>query len=89
MAEDTNKPVSDFLDQSEIDKLLAQNVEPAQAKSVLLGGTQPLGQNAKIEPYDIRPSSPKPNSVASASSTRTLSATSAPASPSIFAWSSA
>jgi flagellar motor switch protein FliM len=54
MAEDTNKPVSDFLDQSEIDKLLAQNVEPAQAKSVLLGGTQPLGQNAKIEPYDFR-----------------------------------
>ena len=54
MADDPSTPASDFLDQSEIDKLLAQTGESAQPKSVLLGGALPPGESAKVEAYDFR-----------------------------------
>lgn len=54
MADDPQKPVVDFLDQSEIDKLLAQNVEAPTNKPVLLGANAASGSTLKIEPYDFR-----------------------------------
>ncbi|HEX3730547.1 MAG TPA: flagellar motor switch protein FliM [Opitutaceae bacterium] len=58
MADEPNKPATDFLDQSEIDKLLAQtNTQPA-AKTLLVGadGRRSDGDGApvKIESYDFR-----------------------------------
>ena len=55
MADDPQKPQSDFLDQSEIDKILAQQAAEAQA---LKGGgsfssVSDLG-GPKVEPYDFR-----------------------------------
>lgn len=51
MAEDPAKPVSDFLDQSEIDRLIAE----ASAPKTTVLGTQVLQAGApKIEPYDFR-----------------------------------
>jgi flagellar motor switch protein FliM len=52
MAEDPQKPATDFLDQSEIDRLLAQTVETQPAKPVLLGAA--ANSTLKIEPYDFR-----------------------------------
>ncbi|HZZ58452.1 MAG TPA: flagellar motor switch protein FliM [Opitutaceae bacterium] len=60
MADDPNqpnpaKPPGEFLDQSEIDKLLAQTVEPAPDKSVLVkSGDGDDHGAAKIEAYDFR-----------------------------------
>ncbi len=54
MAEDPQKSVSDFLDQSEIDKLLAQTAEAAPKKAVLGGSHLAAGEAPKIEPYDFR-----------------------------------
>lgn len=54
MAEDPQKSVSDFLDQSEIDKLLAQTAEAAPKKTVLGGAHLATGEMPKIEPYDFR-----------------------------------
>ncbi len=54
MAEDPQNSVSDFLDQSEIDKLLAQTAEAAPKKLVLGGGHLAAGETPKIEPYDFR-----------------------------------
>jgi flagellar motor switch protein FliM len=51
MADETPKPATDFLDQSEIDKLLAQSVETAAPKTVIVGGA---ASSAKVEPYDFR-----------------------------------
>lgn len=53
MADDPQKPVTDFLDQSEIDKLLAQTVEVQAARKV--GGLVAEAAVApKVEPYDFR-----------------------------------
>src|SRR6266481_5239072 len=56
MAEAPQKPASDFLDQSEIDKLIAQTSESAAPKPLVIGvgsnGAMPIG--TKIEPYDFR-----------------------------------
>jgi len=57
MAEEPDKPASDFLDQSEIDKLLAQTAEAAPPKALLIkaDGRRPDGSGApKIENYDFR-----------------------------------
>jgi flagellar motor switch protein FliM len=58
MSEEPAKPASDFLDQSEIDKLLAQTTEQAASKQVLItsdgrrGGEGVAGP--KVENYDFR-----------------------------------
>ena len=55
MAENPNPPASDFLDQSEIDKLLAQTVEASAPKQQLLRADGAKGDHAlKVEPYDFR-----------------------------------
>jgi flagellar motor switch protein FliM len=54
MAEDPNKPASDFLDQSEIDKILAQTAEVAQVKKGGHFANGDQGAAPKIEPYDFR-----------------------------------
>ena len=54
MAEDPQKPASDFLDQNEIDKLLAQTVEAQPKKSMLIGAGLDPTAALKIEPYDFR-----------------------------------
>jgi flagellar motor switch protein FliM len=60
MADDPQKADSDFLDQSEIDKLLAQQVPgnaAGIAKRTLIradGRRTPGGQAVKVEPYDFR-----------------------------------
>jgi flagellar motor switch protein FliM len=54
MAEDPSNPVSDFLDQNEIDRLLAQNVEAPPKNSVHILAGSPAGAALKIEPYDFR-----------------------------------
>lgn len=51
---DDQKPVSDFLDQSEIDKLLAQNAEASEPKTLVIGGNGVDSSKAKIEAYDFR-----------------------------------
>lgn len=53
MAEDPQKPATDFLDQSEIDKLLAQTAETQPNKPVVVGPTA-VASTLKIEPYDFR-----------------------------------
>jgi len=58
MADEPAKPASDFLDQSEIDKLLAQTTEQAANKQVLVTtdgrrGTEGAAA-AKVENYDFR-----------------------------------
>jgi len=57
MAADPNQPTSDFLDQSEIDKLLAQGAagESAVAKRTLIRADGKRGsETIKVEPYDFR-----------------------------------
>src|SRR4051812_4371821 len=54
MADDLPSPTTDFLDQSEIDRLIAQTVETQAPKAAVIGA-QSGGQAApKIEPYDFR-----------------------------------
>jgi len=45
---------SDFLDQSEIDKLLAQTAEQTDGKALLVSQDAGSGQMAKVEPFDFR-----------------------------------
>jgi flagellar motor switch protein FliM len=58
MADEPAKPASDFLDQSEIDKLLAQTTEQAANKQVLVTAEGRRGADgaaaAKVENYDFR-----------------------------------
>ncbi len=54
MAEDPQKSVADFLDQNEIDKLLAQTAEAVPKKAVLGGAVLAAGVAPKVEPYDFR-----------------------------------
>ncbi|MBI5766923.1 MAG: FliM/FliN family flagellar motor switch protein [Verrucomicrobia bacterium] len=54
MADDPQKATSDFLDQSEIDKLIAQTVETQAPKTAVLGVAGDLGAATKIEAYDFR-----------------------------------
>jgi flagellar motor switch protein FliM len=57
MAEDPNKPAADFLDQSEIDKLLAQETIASAPKQVFIradGQRTALGTSLKVETYDFR-----------------------------------
>lgn len=54
MAEAPQKSVSDFLDQNEIDKLLAQTAEAVPKKAVLGGSVLPAGLAPKVEAYDFR-----------------------------------
>ena len=54
MAEDPPPPVTDFLDQNEIDRLLASAVEAQPKKSVLVGSGSKAPDTLKIEPYDFR-----------------------------------
>lgn len=59
MADDPQKPQSDFLDQSEIDRILAQQAAEQQAagKGTGGGGTVVLASDIggpKVEPYDFR-----------------------------------
>ncbi|MCX6954721.1 MAG: flagellar motor switch protein FliM [Verrucomicrobia bacterium] len=54
MADEADKPVSDFLDQNEIDKLLAQTTETQPKKSMVLGASATAAGTLKIEPYDFR-----------------------------------
>ncbi|MES2694059.1 MAG: FliM/FliN family flagellar motor switch protein [Verrucomicrobiota bacterium] len=52
MADDPQQPVTDFLDQSEIDKLLAQAAEAQTAKKT--AGVVSDAIAPKVEPYDFR-----------------------------------
>lgn len=55
MAEEPQKPASDFLDQSEIDRILAETAATQATKSGLVGGSAELGApQPKVEPYDFR-----------------------------------
>jgi flagellar motor switch protein FliM len=57
MAEEPQKPAIDFLDQSEIDRLLAQSTEQAQSRQLLVcadGRTVDGRALPKIEAYDFR-----------------------------------
>ena len=57
MAEDPQPPPSDYLDQSEIDKLLAQSVDQASPKSMLIHANGRRGDASaasKVEAYDFR-----------------------------------
>jgi len=57
MADDSQKPPSDFLDQAEIDKLLAQNAEQSAPKALLIhaDGTRGDAKSGnKVEAYDFR-----------------------------------
>ena len=55
MADNPTAPAADFLDQSEIDKLLAQSVETNAPRQVLLRADGVKGGPAlKVEPYDFR-----------------------------------
>lgn len=54
MSEDPLKPATDFLDQNEIDKLLAQTADTPVKKTVLVGPGSNAANTLKIEPYDFR-----------------------------------
>src|ERR1017187_3041842 len=57
MADESNTPPTDYLDQSEIDKLLAQSTEQATSKTMLIhanGRRGDAGAAAKVEAYDFR-----------------------------------
>jgi flagellar motor switch protein FliM len=54
MADAPSKPATDFLDQSEIDKLLSQTAEAAVPKTMLVGVGGTMAANSKIEAYDFR-----------------------------------
>ena len=57
MADESTQPAPDFLDQSEIDKLLAQATDTAEAKPILLRADGLRGDDlatAKVEAYDFR-----------------------------------
>lgn len=54
MADDPVKPATDFLDQSEIDRILAQTVETQARKAGGVIGTPGETALQKIEPYDFR-----------------------------------
>jgi flagellar motor switch protein FliM len=57
MADDPQKPASDFLDQSEIDKLLAQTAPAPAAQAVLIHADGQRGDAktaGKVEAYDFR-----------------------------------
>jgi len=57
MADDPQQPASDFLDQSEIDRLLTQTTDQAVAKQQLLradGRRAAPGSGLKVETYDFR-----------------------------------
>ena len=54
MAEDPQKPTTDFLDQSEIDRLLAATVEASTPKPMLVGAKDVVLTGAKIDAYDFR-----------------------------------
>ncbi len=57
MADDPNTPASDYLDQSEIDRLLAQSTESSASKSMLIHANGRRGDAttaAKVEAYDFR-----------------------------------
>ena len=57
MADDPNTPASDYLDQSKIDRLLAQSTESSASKSMLIHANGRRGDAttaAKVEAYDFR-----------------------------------
>ena len=57
MSDDPNKPVSDFLDQSEIDRLLAQTTAETAPRTLLIRADGRRGDEkalSKVEPYDFR-----------------------------------
>lgn len=55
MDEDPTKPATDFLDQSEIDRILAQTAEAQVGKfGGIIGPASEAGSSPKVEPYDFR-----------------------------------
>ena len=54
MAENVPAPTTEFLDQSEIDRLIAQSAEAAAPKPAILGVKEGLAGAPKIEAYDFR-----------------------------------
>ncbi len=56
MADAPTPPTADFLDQNEIDKLLAQTVESSGPKQQLIraDGVRGAASSLKVEPYDFR-----------------------------------
>jgi flagellar motor switch protein FliM len=57
MADDSQKAASDYLDQSEIDKLLSQGADVATSKRMFIradGTRVGAGDSVKVEPYDFR-----------------------------------
>jgi flagellar motor switch protein FliM len=54
MADIPQTPGLETLDQSEIDRLIAQTVEAQQPKTSVHGGATNLGAPPKVEPYDFR-----------------------------------
>jgi flagellar motor switch protein FliM len=53
MAEEPQKPATDFLDQNEIDRILAQTAEVQAQKSLIIDPVA-QGMSAKVEAYDFR-----------------------------------
>jgi flagellar motor switch protein FliM len=53
MAEEPQKPATDFLDQNEIDRILAQTAEVQAQKSLIIDPVA-QGLSAKVEAYDFR-----------------------------------
>lgn len=53
MADETDKPISDFLDQAEIDRILAQTQEAEAKRPGIIGSTADPAK-VKVEPYDFR-----------------------------------
>ena len=54
MASEPQLPAADTLDQSEIDRLIAQTVEVRESKPAVVGGGAGPHHALKIEPYDFR-----------------------------------
>lgn len=54
MAEETTKPAVEFLDQSEIDRLIAQSTEAATPRPTVLGADRTAATALKVETYDFR-----------------------------------
>jgi flagellar motor switch protein FliM len=54
MADDAQRTASEMLDQSEIDRLIAQTIETQEPKTTVHGGKLTSGEPPKIEHYDFR-----------------------------------
>ena len=54
MADDSQNPAVNTLDQSEIDRLIAQSIETQEPKASVHGSSASFSSPPKVEPYDFR-----------------------------------